>query len=514
MQVRLIWSPAFGSSNPCQVHQIVLINESKSPVWSTYATSTSGLNYVVAVILDDGNLILTDGLNSAELVWQSFDHPVQTVFPGAKVAYDKRRNESIPLTSWNKKEDPVSGLYSLELHPVLLMIYTDDSDQFKLHTWSDISKRGIHWLQPDNQCHCRLSEDNFNGKTMYIKVASKDLASHKKNKTLTIAIVIGSVASGILVIGLLVYINYRRKRMLAGKTSMEGSLVAFGYRDLQLATKNFSEKLGGGGFGSVFNGVLHDSSIVAVKKLESISQGEKQFRSEVSTIGTIQHVNLVRLCGFCAEGNDKLLVYDYMPNGSLHSHLFHEKQENVLNWKTRFIPWDLIVDGDLQERLAPAGDNLSSCSSRLQTTNCKGYQEGFGKLYHCTKIESLDKAYDRSKNLSQLEVHAAPVSKEDINQKFLRSLPPSWSQIALIMRNKPDIDQTDIDDLYNNLRVYEDEMKKFVTASGNFGVNTAGGTSSTSQVSSTPGADEVVCSFFAQQITSPPLDNEDLQQID
>ncbi|GKD87093.1 hypothetical protein Tco_1358247 [Tanacetum coccineum] len=112
-----------------------------------------------------------------------------------------------------------------------------------------------------------------------------------------------------------------------------------------------------------------------------------------------------------------------------------------------------------------------------------------------------------------MEVHAAPISKEDINQKFLRSLPPSWSQIALIMINKPDIYQTDIDDLYNNLRIYEDKMKSKY-ASGNFGVNTAGGTSSTNQVSSTLGADEVVCSFFAQQTTSPPLDNEDLQQID
>ncbi|GJZ96374.1 hypothetical protein Tco_0668708 [Tanacetum coccineum] len=106
------------------------------------------------------------------------------------------------------------------------------------------------------------------------------------------------------------------------------------------------------------------------------------------------------------------------------------------------------------------------------------------------------------------------------------------------MRNKPDIDQTDINDLYNNLTVYEDEMKRsssstsnsqnfaFLSsentsstnevsiASGNFRVNTAGGTSSTNQVLSTPGADEVVCSFFAQQTTSPPLNNEDLQQID
>ncbi|GJU07185.1 ribonuclease H-like domain-containing protein, partial [Tanacetum coccineum] len=125
--------------------------------------------------------------------------------------------------------------------------------------------------------------------------------------------------------------------------------------------------------------------------------------------------------------------------------------------------------------------------------------------------ETLDKAYDRfQKLISQLEVYAAPVSKEDINQKFLRSLPPSWSQIALIMRNKPDIDQTDIDDLYNNLS----RTNEVSTASGNFGVNTAGGTNSSSHVSSTPGADEVVCSFFAQQTTSPPLDNEDLQQID
>ncbi|GJY34398.1 ribonuclease H-like domain-containing protein [Tanacetum coccineum] len=153
--------------------------------------------------------------------------------------------------------------------------------------------------------------------------------------------------------------------------------------------------------------------------------------------------------------------------------------------------------------------------------------------------ESLDKAYDSfQKLISQLEVHAAPVSKEDINQMFLRSLPHSWSHIALIIRNKPDIDQTNIDDLYNNLRVYKDEIKRSLsstsnsqnwaflssentsntnevsTASGNFGVKTAGETSSTNQVSSTLGADEVVCSFFAQQTTSHPLDNEDLQQID
>ncbi|GJR04954.1 putative ribonuclease H-like domain-containing protein [Tanacetum coccineum] len=106
---------------------------------------------------------------------------------------------------------------------------------------------------------------------------------------------------------------------------------------------------------------------------------------------------------------------------------------------------------------------------------------------------------------------------------------------ALIMRNKPDIDEIDIDDLYNNLRVYEDEMKRsssststsqnlaflsskntsstneVSTASGDFGVSTAGGIS---QVSTTPCAHDVACSFFAQPTTSPQLENEDFQQID
>ncbi|GJV80706.1 hypothetical protein Tco_1516576 [Tanacetum coccineum] len=84
-------------------------------------------------------------------------------------------------------------------------------------------------------------------------------------------------------------------------------------------------------------------------------------------------------------------------------------------------------------------------------------------------MKSWIKAYDRFPKLISLIVWfiAAHIIKEDINQKFLRSLPPSWSQIALIIRNKPDIDQTDINDLYNNLRVYEDEMKRSSSSTSN-----------------------------------------------
>nr|GEW79510.1 G-type lectin S-receptor-like serine/threonine-protein kinase At2g19130 [Tanacetum cinerariifolium] len=181
-----------------------------------------------------------------------------------------------------------------------------------------------------------LLEDNVKGKTIYIKVASKDIPRFEKNRRFVVGTIVGSVVGGVFVLRLAVLIVYRKKWMLVCKTRMKGLLAVFIYRDLHTATKNFSNKHGEGGFGSVFKGVLSDSSIVAVKRLERLGQGEKQFRSEVSTIGPIQHVNLVRLRGFCAEGNSKLLVYDYMPNGSLQSHLFHEKQDSVLNWKTRY----------------------------------------------------------------------------------------------------------------------------------------------------------------------------------
>ncbi|CAL9013913.1 unnamed protein product [Prunus brigantina] len=182
-----------------------------------------------------------------------------------------------------------------------------------------------------------LTSSDSEGITLYLRLAASEFKSPKSNKGLIIGVVAGSAAGIAVLLGLIVVVILRqRKRVTGTGKAVEGSLVAFGYRDLQDATKNFSEKLGGGGFGSVFKGTLPDSSVVAVKKLESVSQGEKQFRTEVSTIGTIQHVNLVRLRGFCSEGTKRMLVYDYMPNGSLDSHLFHDTRPNVLDWKTRY----------------------------------------------------------------------------------------------------------------------------------------------------------------------------------
>ncbi|PIA26424.1 hypothetical protein AQUCO_09300015v1 [Aquilegia coerulea] len=185
------------------------------------------------------------------------------------------------------------------------------------------------------------TDNDGDGSDLYLRIAASDVRKSPGGKSKgsnSTGIIVGA-AVGILALCLFLFVFWRwRKRQSVGtsKTVVEGSLVAFTYRDLQSATKNFSEKLGGGGFGSVFKGILPDSTAIAVKKLEGLGQGEKQFRSEVSTIGTIQHVNLVRLRGFCSEGDKRLLVYDYMPNGSLDSHMFCQQDAKMLNWKTRY----------------------------------------------------------------------------------------------------------------------------------------------------------------------------------
>ncbi|CAH8357489.1 unnamed protein product, partial [Eruca vesicaria subsp. sativa] len=115
-----------------------------------------------------------------------------------------------------------------------------------------------------------------------------------------------------------------------------GAPVQFPYRELQRCTKSFKEKLGAGGFGSVYRGVLSNKTMVAVKQLEGIEQGEKQFRMEVATISSTHHLNLVRLIGFCSEGRHRLLVYEFMRNGSLDSFLFTTDSAKLLTWEYRF----------------------------------------------------------------------------------------------------------------------------------------------------------------------------------
>ena len=112
----------------------------------------------------------------------------------------------------------------------------------------------------------------------------------------------------------------------------------FTYRELTRATKNFDEagKLGEGGFGGVYKGLLTESNTeIAVKRVSRGSrQGKKEYISEVKIISRLRHRNLVQLFGWCHEKGEFLLVYEFMPNGSLDTHLF--RGQTMLSWPVRY----------------------------------------------------------------------------------------------------------------------------------------------------------------------------------
>ncbi|XP_050367372.1 uncharacterized protein LOC126785777 [Argentina anserina] len=113
----------------------------------------------------------------------------------------------------------------------------------------------------------------------------------------------------------------------------------FRFKQIKAATNNFSaaNKLGEGGFGAVYKGELLDGSFIAVKQLSSRSkQGNREFVNEIGMMSALQHPNLVKLYGCCTEGNQLLLVYEYMENNSLSHNLFgSEEAVRKLNWPTR-----------------------------------------------------------------------------------------------------------------------------------------------------------------------------------
>ncbi|KAL2589198.1 hypothetical protein GLYMA_13G248700v4 [Glycine max] len=127
-------------------------------------------------------------------------------------------------------------------------------------------------------------------------------------------------------------------------------LPVFNFENIATATNyfNLANKLGQGGFGSVYKGVLQDGQEVAVKRLSRTSrQGTEEFMNEVTVISKLQHRNLVRLLGCCIEGEEKMLIFEYMPNKSLDFYLFDPVKKVVLDWQKRFNIIEGISRGSL-----------------------------------------------------------------------------------------------------------------------------------------------------------------------
>ncbi|XP_028769433.1 protein NSP-INTERACTING KINASE 3 [Neltuma alba] len=175
--------------------------------------------------------------------------------------------------------------------------------------------------------------------------------SDSVTKSQRVAIAFGASFGGafvvVVIIGFLVWWRYRHNQQIFFDVNEQydpevrlGHLKRYSFKELRAATDHFSSKniLGRGGFGIVYKGRLNDGSIVAVKRLKdyNAAAGEIQFQTEVETISLAVHRNLLRLCGFCSTQNERLLVYPYMPNGSVASRLKdHIRGEPALDWVRR-----------------------------------------------------------------------------------------------------------------------------------------------------------------------------------
>nr|CAD1823451.1 unnamed protein product [Ananas comosus var. bracteatus] len=166
--------------------------------------------------------------------------------------------------------------------------------------------------------------------------------------TKTLIIVTISVVAAALLLLFVIYLCQRKQRKQAKDPLLHGGdeqeiisveSLLLDLATIKAATNNFSEenKLGEGGFGPVYKGILQDGQEIAVKRLSvSSAQGLDELKNEVVLVAKLQHKNLVRLIGCCIEEQERLLVYEYLPNTSLDKFLFVPARREQLDWGTRY----------------------------------------------------------------------------------------------------------------------------------------------------------------------------------
>ncbi|CAD5329544.1 unnamed protein product [Arabidopsis thaliana] len=188
-----------------------------------------------------------------------------------------------------------------------------------------------------------ICSGSINASPLSVSLSS---SSGRRSNRLAIALSVslGSVVILVLALGSFCWYRKKQRRLLILNLNDKqeeglqglGNLRSFTFRELHVYTDGFSSKniLGAGGFGNVYRGKLGDGTMVAVKRLKDINgtSGDSQFRMELEMISLAVHKNLLRLIGYCATSGERLLVYPYMPNGSVASKL---KSKPALDWNMR-----------------------------------------------------------------------------------------------------------------------------------------------------------------------------------
>ncbi|CAL5408597.1 unnamed protein product [Camellia sinensis] len=343
---------------------------------------------------DDGNLILLDsggivacenGGNTESYIWQSFDHPSDTLIAGMKLGWDLRVGLDRYLTSWKSADDPSPGdiSYRFDLDGLPQGVIRKGSvKQYRTGIWNGLQFNGVEpqnsifnsnfidnseevcldgYIPKSSQdwntmvwnggctCSCTVyaNSDTTGGASGCLlwygdlidfkRFANPESRSDSKEKKKKLLLVIIPVSVALLSFLLASCVMWKRMKQTRGsrpnipfKDDENIDIPIFNIVTITNATNNFSEK-----------GQLSTGQEIAVKRLsENSKQGLGEFKNEVILIAKLQHQNFVRLLGCCIQGEERMLIYEYLPNGNLSSFIFDTTKSNSLEWRKHF---DIIV---------------------------------------------------------------------------------------------------------------------------------------------------------------------------
>ncbi|XP_020222262.1 G-type lectin S-receptor-like serine/threonine-protein kinase At4g27290 [Cajanus cajan] len=183
------------------------------------------------------------------------------------------------------------------------------------------------------------------GQDLYIRMVASETGGHKK--VVALAVVIPVILVVFVIVFIFTYLYWRKKKVRENASEEKKEedreedldLPFFDFATIVCATNDFSsdKRLGQGGFGPVYKGTLEDGQEIAAKRLSNnTGQGIKEFKNEVILCAKLQHRNLVKVLGCSIQGEEKVLIYEYMPNKSLDSFLFDSSKSGLLSWSKRF----------------------------------------------------------------------------------------------------------------------------------------------------------------------------------
>ncbi|XP_058092165.1 cysteine-rich receptor-like protein kinase 44 isoform X2 [Magnolia sinica] len=241
----------------------------------------------------------------------------------------------------------------------------------------------------------------------------------KRNSSRTIIIIIVPIVVAVVLISVIAACflwRKKKKSVIDHRIERNESLpfdeesLLFDLGAIRAATDDFSEdnKLGEGGFGAVYKGKLSDGQEIAVKRLSRDSgQGSEEFKNEVALIAKLQHRNLVRLLGCCVQGEEKLLIYEYVPNASLDKFLFDPNKKACLNWERRY----KIIGGVARGLLYLHEDSRLRIIHRdLKASNVLLDAEMIPKIadFGMAKIVGVDETQGNTSNIAGTYGYMAP----------------------------------------------------------------------------------------------------------